>query len=87
MADDGKYIKALESRPVLLPGLDFYFQAYNDLIFDRPIGMTIGLIPWSSITKWCELHEVCDINDIATCIRYIRKMEQFDHDLKEGETE
>jgi hypothetical protein len=83
MADAGETVKALEARPILQLGLDVYFQAYNDLSFDRPTGFSVGYIPWSSITKWCELHGIYDIDDIATCIRYIRALEKFDNDLAE----
>jgi len=79
----GKRVKALENRPILLPGLDVYFNAYRDLSYDRPIGMDVGPIPWSSIVKWCQYNNIHDINDIDTCIRYIRKLEQVDHELKD----
>jgi hypothetical protein len=83
MVKAGKTVKALENRPILQPGLDVYFTAYNDLSYDRPTGMSVGSIPWSSIIKWCELHSIYDINDIATCIRYIRKLEQKDNEITE----
>ena len=76
-------VKALENRPVLLPGLELYFQAYNELSFDRPVGMSVGFIPWSSIVKWCEINGVYDIDDVSTCIRYIRALEKIDLELSE----
>ncbi len=76
-------VKCLQDRPVLLPGLDVYFKAYQDLSFDRNIGMTVGPIPWSSIIKWCEVHGVYDINEIDTCVRYLRALEKVDFDLAE----
>lgn len=81
LAENGKIIPALENRPHLLPGLSLYFTAYRDLSYDRPVGMGVGNIPWSSIIKWCQINNICDINDIDTVIRYIRKMEQVDIDL------
>lgn len=83
LANAGATVKTLENRPLLLPGLDLYFAAYNDLSYDRPFGMSVGPIPWSSIIKWCQLHGLCDINDIGTCIRYIRKLEKTDNDITE----
>ncbi len=83
MWETGIPVKALENRPVLLPGLDVYIKAYSDLIYDRPVGLSVGAIPWSSIIKWCELHGINDINDIDTCVRYIRALEKVDFDIAE----
>lgn len=83
MSDKGVSVKALENRPNLLPGLDFYINAYNDLAYDRPVAMGVGAIPWSSIIKWCNLHDIYDIDEIGTCIRYIRAMEKTEYELNE----
>lgn len=83
MSASGKRVKALENRPILLPGLDFYMTAYNELSYDMPVGMSVGSIPWSSIIKWCQLHDIHDINDIGTCIRYIRALEKVDNEIAE----
>lgn len=83
MAESGVSVKALENRPVLAIGLDVYLNAYQELCYDRPVGLSVGPIPWSSIIKWCQLHELHDINDIDTFIRYIRKLEQVDQEIAE----
>ena len=83
MADAGKFVPALEKRPILNPWLEPYMTAYNELSFDRSQGLSLGYIPWSSIVKWCELHHIYDIDDITTCIRYIRKLEATDHEISE----
>lgn len=84
MFELGKSVKALENRPVLLPGLDFYFQAYAELSHDRPVGFGVGSIPWSSIINWCKLHEIHDINEIDACIKHIRALEKADHEISES---
>lgn len=83
MEKRGKNIKALENLPILSPGLGLYFDAYKELSYDRPVGMSMGPIPWSSIIKWCQLHSIHDINDINTCIRYIRELEKVDRELSD----
>lgn len=83
IAEKGVDVKALNDRPILAPGLDVYIAAYRELSFDRPVGFSVGFIPWSSIIKWCQLHDIHDIIDIDTFIRYIRKMEQVDRELNE----
>ena len=63
--------------------MDFYFNAYNQLQYDRPVGMSVGAIPWTSIITWCKLHGICGINEIETVLRYIRAMEKADYDFNE----
>lgn|SRR5690606_30045857 len=74
-AADGLPTPALDNRPELLPGLDFYFTAYRELRYDRPVGMAMGPIPWSSIIKWGELHGITDLDDLAVLEHHIRAME------------
>lgn len=83
MQESGKDIKALNTRPTLLPALDFYFDAYRQLQYDRPVGMATGSIPWSSVIRWCHLHGIRDINDIDTVLRYIRAMEKAEYEFDE----
>jgi hypothetical protein len=87
VAEKGLVVKALENRPIILPGLDFYFSAYVDLCCDRPAGMGLSPIPWSSIINWCKLHGIHDIDDISTVIRYIRKLEFTDNEIFEKKAE
>jgi hypothetical protein len=81
-AAKGEFTPAIENRPILLPGLDFYFTAYRELRYDRPIGMTLGPIPWSSVVRWGELHglDVDEIGDLEYCIR---AMEQAVSDFQQ----
>lgn len=76
-------MKALNNQPELLIGLDFYFNAYQELLYDRPVGMSVGVIPWSSIIKWCKINGIYDINEIDSFTRYMRAMEQVDHEAHE----
>lgn len=41
--------------------------------------MAIGAIPWSAIVHWCKLHDIHDIDDIATTTRYFRAMEAAEY--------
>lgn len=75
VSERGKRVKAIEDAPDLLPGLEFYITAYLQLCYDRPIGMTAGPIPWSSVIKYCHLHGIYDIDEIETFLRYIRALE------------
>ncbi len=48
----------LDSMPELEPGLVFYWYAFWELSTDRQIGMSEGPIPWSSMHRWCQYHEI-----------------------------
>ena len=51
-----------------MTGLDFYFQAYQELLTER----NGGAIPWSSIIKWCEYNQFDDVNRL---VKYVRALE------------
>lgn len=80
---EGKPTPALDRRPVLRKGLDFYFTAYNELKYDRPIGMSLGPIPWSSVVKWAELHGITDLDDLDELHQHIRAMETAAFEFEE----
>lgn len=79
---------AIDNRPTLLPGLDFYFTAYRELRYDRPVGMTLGPIPWSSVARWNEINGTGDPDDLAVLEHHIRAMENamtaFDQEREKG---
>lgn len=83
----GKNVKAFDEKPQLLPGLDFYMQAYMELLPDRQIGMAAGMIPWYNIKQYACHHGVDCPNEFDRFLRYIRTLEsthrQFE-DSKDG---
>ena len=81
MRRQGVVVAALESRPVLILGLDIYLQAYSELIYEIPGGFGGGFIGWTSITNWCKAHGVCDIDEIDYFVRHIRALEKKDLEL------
>ncbi len=84
LQDRGVQVDAIQSRPVLLDGLDFYFSAYSDLETDRQISMGgVGAVPWNSIIKWCNFHGVHDIYEIEILTRYIRSMEKAEYQFRD----
>jgi len=44
----------LREAPSLLPGLDFYFTAFNELTTCRAIGMGVGPIPWNVVQEYAD---------------------------------
>lgn len=42
------------NKPVLRPGLDFYFTAFIELSTERQIGQAEGPIPLSAIREWAK---------------------------------
>ena len=42
-------------EPLLLPGDQFYFNAFHELSTTRSIGFSIGPIPWDKIVSYAEI--------------------------------
>lgn len=78
--------QALLDRPTLMDGLDIYLQAYQDLLHDRPIGMEMGTIPWSSIHRWTNAHRITGIDDIEVFNQHIRRLEDADRKHTESQS-
>lgn len=81
-AAQGFSTPSYDNRPHLLPGLDFYLQAYFDLQNDRPMGMAVGPIPWSSIVTWAQINDM-DADDLHELNYLIRAMERADRDYEQ----
>lgn len=45
---------SLKDAPVLFFGLADYYSAFWKLSTDRPIGMGVGQIPWSSLDRYAQ---------------------------------
>lgn len=80
-------VKALNERPQLETGLDVFLKAYQDLQYDRPMGMALGPIPWFSIVRWAELHYLNDPDDIAVLVHHVREMERAVMEFDEKKSE
>lgn len=78
----------MDEHPQLLPGLDFYMQAYRELLPDRQIGMAVGMIPWYNIKQYAAHHGVDCPNEFDRFLRYIRTLESAHRsfDDKKGST-
>lgn len=46
------------NRPELLPGLEFIFNAFNDLCSERQMSMALGPIPWSVIDQYARRYNL-----------------------------
>ena len=44
----------IKNAPRLLPGLDFYFEAFMHLTSCRESGWGVGPIPWTAIIRYCD---------------------------------
>jgi hypothetical protein len=61
-------------EPVLLPGEDFYINAFWDLSTCRQIGMDSGPIPWDKIHEY-GLHTGLDDDILKMFVSIIRTMD------------
>lgn len=74
-----------------MPGLEFYFQAFQELITERDIGTIIGPkrdigtiigpIPQSAIINWANYNQL-DFGETKKLSKYIRAMESAQRDLE-----
>jgi hypothetical protein len=48
----------IQNAPVLLPGLELYYIAFNDLMASRMTGFGMGPLWWSTIQQYCDHHGI-----------------------------
>ncbi|MGH1376692.1 MAG: phage tail assembly chaperone [Alphaproteobacteria bacterium] len=85
MWEEGRNIKALEEKPILLEGSAFYFRAFLQLRSDRPVGMSIGSIPYSSVVAWCH-HNHVKREHFEFVFNLIRVLDKVELEHKKGST-
>jgi len=44
----------IANAPSLLPGLELYYQAFDDLMSSRQLGMSVGPLSWETVQKYCD---------------------------------
>lgn len=76
----------LVNAPSLMPGLDFYFTAFNELNTCRSVGMGAGPIPWTVIQEYAD-REGLDGEERSCLLYLIRAMDNayLEHGRKEFE--
>lgn len=74
----------MRNAPSLVPGLDFYFAAFNELTTCRAVGMGAGPIPWTAIQEYADRQEL-DGEDRACLLYLVRAMDNayLEHGRKE----
>ncbi|MGI4886098.1 MAG: phage tail assembly chaperone [Janthinobacterium lividum] len=73
----------LDNQPHLLPHLGFYLDAFQSLRYDRPIGMALGPIPWSSLDRYAQRYDVGDFDVFESHIRALENV-LLQHEAKEA---
>jgi hypothetical protein len=44
----------IQNAPILFPGLELFYTAFDDLISSRQMGMSVGPISWETVQKYCD---------------------------------
>lgn len=72
--------ESIKNAPRLLEGLGFYYTAFQELSTDRPVGMGVGQIPWTSIDRFAERHGL-EEEEYDSFLYLIRRMDEefMDH--------
>lgn len=65
----------IANAPVVLAGLELYYEAFLELSTDREIGMGIGPIPWSSIDRYALRAGLVSDDDYADFKDLVRAMD------------
>jgi len=67
----------IENAPVLLPGLDVFYNAFLELSTCRAHGMgVLGPIPWTAISAYAEYEGFTSEQDFDLFVLYIRDMDR-----------
>jgi hypothetical protein len=64
----------LEQRPALDYAMSRCLEAWADLSTERPVGFTVGAIPWGRIVAWCSYHDL-DREATDVVIHVIRRLD------------
>ena len=78
--------KKIQNAPELMLGLEFYFNAFDDLSSCRGIGFGLGPIPWTAMVQYCEEYDVVDASSQEDFFHYIRELDNvyLAHMAKKG---
>lgn len=74
-AENGYQVPDEDLPPDVLPECEFVFSAFWELSTDRPVGMGIGAIPWSSINSFAVRHGIEQIDDFEQFSFLIRAID------------
>ena len=61
--------------PVLIPGASDYLEAFWELNTDRPVGATVGAIPFTAIDCYARRHGYADPDEFGLFLRLVRAMD------------
>ncbi len=76
----------IANKPILAKGLYFYFNAFHELSTDRPVGYTMGQIPYSSILSYCKYYTF-DYEETSDFLYLIRKIDSAYIEYKDKKNE
>jgi len=71
----------LDAEPPQDSAMGVVLHAWDDLMRERPLGMDIGLVPWSAAMRWCDRRELDD--EAAEILWYvIKRLDRDDHERR-----
>lgn len=66
-----------------MQGLEFYIEAYGELLTERSIGMAAGPIPWSSVQHYARVHGL-NSDETDVLLHHMRALERADFEYEES---
>lgn len=74
--ESGRVPKALAARPDIPADLEFVWDAFWRLSTDRPVGFSVGRIPFSAITAYADRYGIAGIDAFDRFEQLIRAMDR-----------
>jgi len=76
LIEDGKEAPPqFYDQPEIMPGSQFYWDAFGDLGSDRQFGMGIGPIPYSAIRRYADSWDIVSRDEFAFFYGIIRSLD------------
>jgi hypothetical protein len=78
----------IKNKPLLLTGLQFFYNAFWELTTCRALGMAEGPIPWTAIYQYAAAHGIRDSDEIDYLSAVVKRMDiaYLDYRHKKGKT-
>lgn len=67
--------KKIRNAPELILGLEFYYNAFEDLSSCRELGFGVGPIPWTAMKDYCHEYDITGDDDLEDFFYFIRQMD------------
>jgi hypothetical protein len=77
----GEAREVLDAQPPQDNAMGVVLNAWDDLLRCRPMGMGVGLVPWTAAMQWCDRHGLDE--DAAQILwTVVKRIDADDHERR-----